>query len=219
MLSRIVRAAGLLLVIGTGTFLSGCADDNTEPEAASAPEPAAEVLDDATNEVTDFSGAAFSWGGVTATVPEDWQEEAPENSMRKAQFRLKRAEGDEEDVSVVLTYFGVGQGGSLHNNKMRWAGMIEPVGDQSAMDSMKIETTEMGEIKLTTADLAGKYVAAIDMFNPGAGKHSKPNYRLYNAVIESPLGSHYVKVLGPQKSMEKWMPSIKAFLKSAKVKS
>ena len=44
----------------------------------------------------------------------------PNKPMRKAQYTLPRAEGDGEDATLIVHYFG-GQGGSREVNLERWA--------------------------------------------------------------------------------------------------
>src|SRR5678815_1665505 len=53
-------------------------------------------------------------------VPAGWVEEERTSSMRVAQYRLPKAPGDTEDASLVLYYFGQGQGGSTMANIDRW---------------------------------------------------------------------------------------------------
>jgi hypothetical protein len=54
---------------------------------------------------------------------------------------------------------------------------------------------------------------------PGSGTfHNNPNYRLRAAVIETPKGSYYLKVVGPDKTMVKWDGSVTEFLKSVDFK-
>src|SRR5678816_1008271 len=63
------------------------------------------------------------------TIPAGWIEEPRSSSMRVAQFKLPKAAGDAEDASLVLYYFGQGQGGSVTANIDRWiAQMKQPDG-------------------------------------------------------------------------------------------
>jgi hypothetical protein len=51
------------------------------------------------------------------TVPAGWVAEERTSSMRVAQYRLPKVAGDTEDASLVLYYFGQGQGGSTAANR------------------------------------------------------------------------------------------------------
>src|ERR1041384_6511855 len=68
---------------------------------------------------------AFQKSSLKFTVPSGWIEEERTSSMRVAQYRLERAEGDTENGSVVLYYFGPGQGGSTAANIERWVGQMK----------------------------------------------------------------------------------------------
>ena len=55
------------------------------------------------------------------TTPAGWTEEEPTSSMRKAQYRLARAQGDGEDGECVVYFFGAGGGGGVEANLERCA--------------------------------------------------------------------------------------------------
>ncbi len=91
-------------------------------------------------------------------VPAGWVEEERTSSMRVAQYRLPKAAGDPEDASLVLYYFGPGQGGSVTANIDRWIAQMKQA-DGSAVKGAKDEHLEANGLKVTTVDLAGTYVA------------------------------------------------------------
>ena len=67
-------------------------------------------------------------------------------------------------------------------------------------------------LKVTTVDATGTYTAEMA---PGSGTfHNSPNYRLRAAVIETPKGSYYLKLVGPAKTVAKWNDSVTEFMKS-----
>lgn len=148
-------------------------------------------------------------------VPAGWVEEERTSSMRVAQYRLPKAPGDTEDASLVLYYFGPGQGGSVTANTDRWiAQMKQPDGSpvKGAMD----EHLEANGLKVTTIDLSGTYVAETA---PGSGTfNNKPNYRLRAAVVETPNGSYFVKLVGPEKTVTQWNDSFLSYIKSFEFK-
>lgn len=142
------------------------------------------------------------------TVPAGWIEEERTSSMRVAQYRLPRATGDTEDASLVLYYFGRGQGGSAAANIERWIGQMK----QTEGSSAKEEHLEVNGLKVTTVDVAGVYVAETA---PGSGTfNNKPGYRLRAAVVETTAGSYYVKLVGPEKTVTQWNDSFLSYIKS-----
>jgi len=52
--------------------------------------------------------------------------------MRFAQFKLARADGDEEDASLVVFFFGPNQGGSVSDNVDRWVGQMQQADGSSS---------------------------------------------------------------------------------------
>lgn len=149
-------------------------------------------------------------------VPAGWVEEERASSMRVAQYRLPRVEGDAEDGSLVLYYFGQGQGGSTAANIERWVSQIKQADGSSSTDKAKEERFEANGLKVTTVDIAGTYVAET---TPGSGTfENKPGYRLRGAVVETPKGSYFVKLVGPEKTVAHWNDSFTSYLQSFEFK-
>ena len=146
------------------------------------------------------------------TVPAGWVDEERTSSMRVAQYRLPKAEGDNEDASAVLYYFGQRQGGSATANVERWIRqMQQPEGNAKEPLTQKLESNGL---QITTVDVAGTYVAES---SPGSGQFlNKPGFRLLAAVIETPAGSYYVKLVGPENTVAKWNDSFTSYVKSFK---
>ncbi|HKG60536.1 MAG TPA: hypothetical protein VKB05_12330 [Pyrinomonadaceae bacterium] len=148
-------------------------------------------------------------------VPAGWVEEERTSSMRVAQYRLPKAPGDTEDASLVLYYFGQGQGGSTAANIDRWISQMKQP-DGSPVKGAKDEHLEANGLKVTTVDVAGTYVAETA---PGSGTfNNKPDYRLRAAVVETPNGSYFVKLVGPEKTVTHWNDSFLSYIKSFEFK-
>jgi len=155
---------------------------------------------------------AFQKSSLKFTVPPGWIEEERTSSMRVAQYRLPKAASDTEDASVVLYYFGQNQGGSVAANIERWVSQMK----QADGDTSKKENLEVNGLKVTTVDVAGTYVAETA---PGSGAFlNKPGYRLRAAVVETPNGSYYVKLVGPEKTVAQWNESFLSYIKSFEFK-
>ena len=147
-------------------------------------------------------------------VPTGWVEEERSSSMRVAQYKLPRNGGDTEDASLVLYYFGKNQGGAASANVERWASQMQ----QSDGTKAKIteESFTANGLKVTAVDGAGTYVAETA---PGSGEFlNKPGFRLRAAVVETPNGSYYVKLVGPEKTVTHWNDAFVSYLKSFEFK-
>jgi hypothetical protein len=161
------------------------------------------------------NNAAAQKGELKYRVPAGWVEEERTSSMRVAQYRLPKAPGDTEDALLVLYYFGQGQGGSTTANIDRWISQMKQA-DGSPVKGAKDEHLEANGLKVTTIDLSGTYVAETA---PGSGTfNNKPDYRLRAAVVETPNGSYFVKLIGPEKTVTQWNDSFLSFIKSFEFK-
>ncbi len=160
--------------------------------------------------------AAAQESSLKFKVPAGWVEEERTSSMRVAQYRLPKAEGDTEDASLVLYYFGQGQGGSTAANMERWVGQFKQADGSASKEKAKEESVDANGLKIATVDISGTYVAETA---PGSGTlHNKPGYRMRAAVVETPKGSYYVKLVGPEKTVTQWNDSFMSYLRSFEFK-
>jgi hypothetical protein len=136
--------------------------------------------------------------------------------MRAAQYKLPKAEGDSEDASLVLYYFGPSQGGPPQANIDRWIAQIQQADGSSSKDKAKTDMMTVNGLKITTVDVIGTYMAEMA---PGSGTaHNDTNYRLRAAVIETPKGNYFLKLVGPAKTVGRWEQSYTDYLKSFEFK-
>ena len=147
-------------------------------------------------------------------VPAGWVEEERSSSMRVAQYKLPRTGTDTEDASLVLYYFGKSQGGTAAANVERWANQMQQADGSKA--KITEESFNANGLKVTSVDGAGTYVAETA---PGSGEFlNKPGFRLRAAVVETPNGSYYVKLIGPEKTVTHWNEAFVSYLKSFEFK-
>lgn len=161
------------------------------------------------------ASSSASTGGLQFHPPAGWSSETPSSSMRVAQYQLPAAEGDAESASLVVYYFGAGQGGSVQANLDRWTGQIQQPNGGSSKDKAKTESLTVNGMNVTLLDVSGAYAGG-DM-GGGAGQ-AKPNFRMRAGVIESPKGGYFIKLVGPEKTVGKWDDSFMEFIKSAEFK-
>jgi hypothetical protein len=155
-------------------------------------------------------------GDLKYKTPEGWAVDKPSSAMRVAQYKLPKAAGDTEDGLLVLYYFGERQGGTTQANIDRWIGQMQQPDGSTSKDKSKSEALTINGLKVTTVDVSGTYVAETA---PGSGTFTNnPGYRLRAAVVETPKGSYYVKLIGPQKTIGQWGDSFTAYLNSFEFK-
>ena len=153
-------------------------------------------------------------GTLAFTPPPAWQPRPAASSMRVAEFVVPKAAADPEDAEVVVYFFG-GGGGSVEANIQRWVGQFRQPSGAAARDGGR-STFAVGNLKVTTVDVSGTYVAEI---RPGsAERHNKPNFRMRAAVVETPKGPYFVKFTGPAATVTEASPAFDQFLKSLRFK-
>ncbi len=177
-------------------MLTGCSGDSPA-ETESAPGPAAS------------SGPARASGaGLEFEAPSTWIRETPSSSMRLAQFRLPRLEGDPEDAELAVFYFG-GQGGSVQANVDRWIGQFSNP-DGSPVTNPQVSERAANGISLTIVDVRGTYHQAQGPMM--AQTTPKEDYRMLAAVAEGLGGPTFFKLTGPQPTVDHFEESFNSFL-------
>lgn len=147
-------------------------------------------------------------------APKEWTRKPSSSSMRLADFALPRAEGDAEDASLTLYFFG-GQGGAVQANLDRWVNQMAQPDGRASKDLAKTSALKTGDFALTVIDLPGTYVAETSPGSPE--RYNKPGFHLRAAVVEGRGGPYFVKLVGPAKTVAKWDSAVQAFFKSLSV--
>jgi hypothetical protein len=154
------------------------------------------------------------FGELHFKASDGWLIEKPSSAMRTAQYKLPKAEGDSEDASLVLYYFGATEVGPPQANIDRWISQIKQ--GNGALDKAKTETMTVKGLKVTTVDVSGTYTAEMA---PGTGNHrNDANYRLRGAVIATPKGNYFLKLVGPASTVARWERAFTDYLKSFEFK-
>jgi len=147
-------------------------------------------------------------------MPEGWTSKPLSSKMRLADFVLPKAEGDAEDATLVVTFFG-GQGGTVQANFDRWLTQMEQPDGRASKDLAKTSVLKTHDLTLSIMDLPGTFVAEKA---PGSAEHyNKPGFHLRAAVIEGKGGPYFIRLVGPAKTVAKWDAAVQAFFKSLRV--
>lgn len=153
--------------------------------------------------------ADFELAGMKSAVPAGWKEESPSSSMRMAQFRLPKAEGDKDDAELALFVFPGGSG-SLDANLKRQVAKFEADGRKDKVEKMKV-----GAVDATYQDVTGTFIKKpFPMAQTGT---PVPDYRQLYVVFEDKGGKqYYMTLLGPAKTVAKHEAAFKDWLKNFK---
>src|SRR2546423_2192808 len=158
------------------------------------------------------SAAQSSSGELHFKAPDGWTVEKVSSSLRLAQYKLPKVEGDKEDASLVLYYFGATQGGTPQANIDRWIAQMQQPDGSDSKSKAKTEAMTINGLKISTVDVTGTYTAEMA---PGSKTfHDDANYRLRAAVVETPKGNYFVKLAGPEKTIARWDKEYNDYVKS-----
>ena len=156
---------------------------------------------------------------ITFTAPPAWKSRPASSSMRVVEWVVPKAAGDPEDAELVVYFFGsmfASLAGGVEANVDRWIGQMQQPDGSASKDKARRETQTINGLKVTTVDLTGTYIAEV---RPGATERfNKPGFRLRAAVIETPGGPYFVKMIGPAKTMAAADADFKKFMATAAFK-
>ena len=190
-------------------LLAGCARDGETQAKEGAAGAASTARPDGEAATRREPGAPLQFG-----APPDWAPEETTSAMRKAQYRLPHAEGDEEDGQLVVYFFGGGGGGTLEANLERWASQFEQPDGTASKERLEVTHRDVAGMAVTEASLTGTYVAETA---PGSGvRVNEPGWRMLAAIVESDHGPYYVKLVGPEKTVGRWEDAFRRYVSSAR---
>jgi hypothetical protein len=151
-------------------------------------------------------------GPFSLVVPAGWTEKPSTSSMRAAQFQLPAPEGSEAEV--VVYYFGETGAGSVQANIDRWVGQFKQPDDKPSSEVAKVEKATYAGQEASVVSVSGRYVAGA---MPGGQPVDKPNQTLIAAIVPSPKGPYYFRLVGSKDAVAAQEASFRAALTSLKL--
>lgn len=137
--------------------------------------------------------------GYEFASPEGWKSSKPSSRMRAAQFSAG-------DAEVVFFYFGPRGGGGVKANVDRWMGQFQDT------KSQKVEAKDVGSVKVTYARATGTFMSGPPFGGP---KTPKKGYALLGAIIEGKEGAIFVKMTGPEATVQANADKMQAMVEGA----
>jgi len=148
-------------------------------------------------------------GGLTFQAPASWKSSPPTSNMRRAELRVAPAEGDKEPAELVVFAFP-GGAGTVQDNVKRWQNQFEDAdGNPPSIES---KTVKGNNVDVTRVETAGHY---FPMAFPGRPKEpDRPNYRLLGAIVQTGDTGYFLKMVGPDKTMQAARPEFDQLIAS-----
>ncbi|HVY48052.1 MAG TPA: hypothetical protein VHB21_19325 [Minicystis sp.] len=168
-----------------GALALAACDKPAEPGASKEPAAASQAAG-AKHETT---GAAAAPADVAFEKPAAWQDAPSPSRMRKASWRVPKADGDPEDAEVSV----VQAGGTVDMNVERWEAQFEgkPKAKRTARD--------VNGLHVTIVELRGTFTGS-GMPGQAAGA-PKPGWALVGAIVPTRTPT-FIKMTGPEKTVE-----------------
>ena len=178
------------LIDSTLAFQDKSKTDSVEKEPAQDATPS----DSKPSEPVKFTVAD---GQLELQAPGDWKKVEPAVNMIEAEFSIEPIEGDKNAGRLTV----MGAGGSVEANIDRWIGQVIQPDGSSTRDMANISEKKLQGCTVHVLDVSGTY---LDQRGPQAPKVEQKGYRLLAAIIETDsLGSYFVKLYGPEKTIAK----------------
>ncbi len=141
-------------------------------------------------------------------IPQGWVEK-PARMMTLSVYAAPKVEEDPEDADVAISTLD--RVVPLQLNIDRWCSQfVPPAGQSCATRQEKIDQTRY---PTTLVEISGSYRGGSMFTGPTA---PKPNYRMLAAEILTPGLPYYIKMVGPDKTVERWRELFVETVRTAK---
>jgi hypothetical protein len=136
-------------------------------------------------------------GGLTFEAPAAWKSGRPTSSMRRAELKVSPVEGDQDPAELVVFAFP-GGAGTVEANVKRWQSQFKDAdGNPPRIESKSVPGKN---VTVTRVETAGHYFPS--QF-PGRPKEpDRPHYRLLGAIVQTSETGYFLKMVGPDKTMQ-----------------
>jgi hypothetical protein len=138
--------------------------------------------------------------GLEWKAPTEWKQEEPASKMRKAQYRVP--DRDKTEADAIFVYSGV-MGGGVDGNIARWKGQFPGSGES------KTQEFQTGDMTVHLLDIAGD-------FEGDMGTEPIKDAQMLAAIVRTPQGDHFLKLLGPRGTVGDWRDAFVELLKGLK---
>ena len=143
-------------------------------------------------------------------MPKEFQVK-PTRTMTLLVYAAPKVEGDPEDADVAVS--ALGSKVPLKMNVDRWCGQFDLPAGQTCETAARRETPQGTKYPTTLVQISGAYKGMSMMAAQGPPKE---NYKMVAAEILTPERAFYVKMTGPEKTVEHWRPALIDAIKAAR---
>jgi hypothetical protein len=150
--------------------------------------------------------------GLSFKAPESWKSIPTRSQMRKAQLQVEPVQGD-DFPALLIVYVFPGGAGTVQANVERWQKQFSgPDGNPPKVES---KTVKGKNVEVTRVETSGRYKPSP---LPGvAPEPERDNARLLGAIVVTDRFGYFLKMVGPDKTMNSIRPAFDELLSSISV--
>jgi hypothetical protein len=153
-------------------------------------------------------------GGLTFEAPPSWKSSPSASPMRRAQLKVQPAEGDEYPAELVVFAFP-GGAGTVEANIERWRKLFK---DKDGNPPEAVTKKVKGKnVEVTRVETSGHYYPA--KFPGRPAEPDRPDARLLGAIVIGDGTSFFIRMVGPNKTMNRIRSDFDELLGSLKLEA
>lgn len=141
--------------------------------------------------------------------PAEWTKKPP-RVMTSEVYVVPRAEGDPEDADLAVSYLTAQV--QLQMNVDRWCSQFG-FNPEQCRERTKQTTLEGTKYPTVLVEMSGTYSPGAMM---GPASTPKENFTMLAAEVRTPDRAWYFKLVGPQKTVDRWREPFVEYVKAAK---
>lgn len=190
--------------------VSACNRDRAPEPQTTAPAPTSTSAAAAPSSTPNPSAEHAPSERAVWADPPGWVRVPSSSAMRLATYHVPKNPGDRDDGEVSVFRFDPGKGGDVKANFERWQKQFSGVKPGEVRQSERAAGAFMAH--LLEID-RGTFASGM----PGEPARPSPGYGLLGAIVETPAGTYYFKLTGPEKTVKASKEAFFALLDSIKL--
>ncbi|MEX2174421.1 MAG: hypothetical protein WD872_08665 [Pirellulaceae bacterium] len=156
-------------------------------------------------------GFTIGEGKIAFTAPEGWVKKEPRSRIVEAEFEVPAVKDDKAAGRLTA----MGAGGSVESNVERWVGQFVADGEAVKPQTDKL-TVDGAEVHIVS--LQGTYKDSPGGPFAGGKTVLRENYRMLGAICKTESGNYFLKLYGPQATVDANEKAFRSLVESMKVK-
>lgn len=161
----------------------------------------------------DKKGAEVEIAGLRSHAPAGWKEETPSGSMRLAQFKVPKADGDKDDAEVAV--FALAGGGGAEANLKRQTAAFQPADGKDKVGE-KQDKIKFGPHEAVYQEVTGTFLKKVAPRDPNSKVTPLAGYKQLYVIFEADGKTNSLWLRGPEKTVDANKKAFEEWVKNFK---